>query len=120
MVTPNTGHFLLPPHVLPLGLGPPRGENCCVGKDLSFYAGKNVDMKSLLQLKMVGARLSRAATGKERPFIALVLFFACLLSGALARERGLYTLFFAGLQVEGVTFNLLDDVFLLHLAFEAA
>ena len=77
-------------------------------------------MKSLLQLKMVGARLSRAATGKERPFIALILFFACLFSGALARERRLHTLFLARFQVEGVTLNLLDDVFLLHLALEAA
>ena len=55
-----------------------------------------------------------------RPFVALILFFACLLSGALPSQRGFYTLFFAGLQVKGVALNLLDDIFLLHLAFEAA
>jgi hypothetical protein len=49
----------------------------------------------------------------------LVLFFACFLSAALARQRFFYALLFAGLQVKGVTLDLLDDVFLLHLAFEA-
>ena len=67
-----------------------------------------------------GGQIEQSRSGKERPFNALILFFACLLSGALARERGLHTLFFAGLQVEGVSLNLLDDVFLLHLALEAA
>jgi len=55
----------------------------------------------------------------ERPFlIALVLLFTSFLAGSLARERGFHTLFLAGLQVEGVTLNLLDNVFLLHLALE--
>ena len=67
-----------------------------------------------------GGQIEQSRSGKERPFNALILFFACLFSGALARERGLHTLFFAGLQVEGVSLNLLDDVFLLHLALEAA
>jgi hypothetical protein len=49
-----------------------------------------------------------------------VLFFARFLTSAFASERGLNTLFFAGLQVKGVALNLLDDVFLLHLALEAA
>jgi hypothetical protein len=57
----------------------------------------------------------------ERPFlIALVLLFTSFLAGSLARERGLHTLFLAGLQVEGVSFDLLDNVFLLHLALETA
>ena len=77
-------------------------------------------MRSLLQLKLGGGQIEQGRSGKEQPFIALILFFACLLSGALARVRGLHTLLFAGLQVEGVTLNLLDDVFLLHLALEAA
>jgi hypothetical protein len=50
---------------------------------------------------------------------SLVLFFACLFSAALARQRFLHALFFAGLQVKGVTLYLLDDVFLLHLALKA-
>jgi hypothetical protein len=37
---------------------------------------------------------------------------------ALARERFLYTPFFAGLQVKGVPLYLLNNVFLLHLALE--
>jgi hypothetical protein len=75
---------------------------------------------SLLQLNLVGARSSRAAPGTERLSPALILFFACFLPGALTSQRGLHTFFFAGLQVKGVTLDLLDDVFLLHLAFKAA
>jgi hypothetical protein len=67
-----------------------------------------------------GGQIEQSRSGTERPFNALILFLACLLSGALARERSLYTLLFAGLQVEGVTLHFLDDVFLLHLALEAA
>jgi len=67
-----------------------------------------------------GGQIEQSRSGTERPFIALILFFARFLSGTLARESGLDTLFFAGLQVEGVTLNLFDNVFLLHLAFEAA
>jgi len=67
-----------------------------------------------------GGQIEQSRSGTERPFIALILFFACLLSGALSSQRSLYTLFFAGLQVKGVALNLLDNVFLLHLAFEAA
>ena len=91
-----------------------------MGKDLSFYAGKNVDMKSPAATQHGGGQIEQGRSGKEQPFIALILFFACLFSGALARERRLHTLFLARFQVEGVTLNLLDDVFLLHLALEAA
>ena len=66
------------------------------------------------------AAMEQSRSGTERPFIALILFFACLFSGALASQSSFYTLFFAGLQVEGVALDLLDDVFLLHLALEAA
>jgi hypothetical protein len=52
--------------------------------------------------------------------VVLILLFACFLTGSLASESGLDALFFAGLQVEGVALDLLDNVFLLHLAFEAA
>ena len=67
----------------------------------------------------MGARLSRAAPGWSGPFsLQLVLLFTSFLAGSFARERGLNTLLLAGLQVEGVTLNLLDNVFLLHLALE--
>jgi hypothetical protein len=49
----------------------------------------------------------------------LVLFFTRFLSAALARQCFFYALLLARLQVKGVTLNLLDDVFLLHFAFEA-
>jgi hypothetical protein len=67
-----------------------------------------------------GGQIEQSRPGKERLFAALVLFFPRLFARALARESGLNTLFLAGLQVEGVALNLLDNVFLLHLALEAA
>jgi hypothetical protein len=56
----------------------------------------------------------------ERPFAALILFFARFLASSLASESSLDTLFLARLQVKGVALDLLDNVFLLHLALEAA
>jgi hypothetical protein len=91
-----------------------------VDKKLSFMPGEMIDMKSLLQLNMVGARSSRAVPGRNGSLLRLILFFTCLFSCALPSQRSFHTLFFAGLQVKGVTLNLLDNVFLLHLAFEAA
>ena len=55
-----------------------------------------------------------------RSSVALILFFTCFLASSLASERGLDALFFAGLQVKGVALDLLDNVFLLHLALETA
>ena len=51
---------------------------------------------------------------------ALILFFPCLLATALARQGFFYALFFAWLEVKGVTLNFFDDVFLLYLALETA
>jgi hypothetical protein len=75
-----------------------------------------------VRLNSVGAVLSRAAPGRSGSFFdrSLVLFLASLFAGPLTSQRGFHTLFFAGLQVKGVTLDLLDNVFLLHLAFEAA
>lgn len=67
-----------------------------------------------------GGQIERSRPGKERPVPALILFLACLFAGSLTSQRSLYTLFFAGLQVKGVALNLLNDVFLLHLALKAA
>ena len=55
-----------------------------------------------------------------RSSVVLILFFACFLASSLASERGLDALFLAGLQVKGVALDLLDNVFLLHLALEPA
>jgi hypothetical protein len=72
-----------------------------------------------LQLNSVGARLEQGRPGKERPSAALILFFSCFLASTLASESCLHTLLLAGLQVKGVALDLLDNVFLLHLALEA-
>jgi hypothetical protein len=77
-------------------------------------------MKSLLQLNLGGGQIEQNRPGMERLFAALILFFSCFLSSAFASQRGLHTLFLAGLQVKGVALDLLDDVFLLHLALESA
>jgi len=77
-------------------------------------------MKSLLQLNHGGGLIEQSRAGTERLFPALILFFASLFTSAFASQRGLHTLFLAGLQVEGVTLDLLDDVFLLYLALETA
>ena len=52
--------------------------------------------------------------------LQLVLFLARLLAGSLASQRSLHALLLAGLQVKGVALDLLDNVFLLHLALKAA
>jgi len=49
-----------------------------------------------------------------------VLLFASFFSAAFACQSFLDALPFAGLQVEGVTFHFLDDVFLLHLALKTS
>ena len=77
-------------------------------------------MTPCFELNMAGARSSRAAPGRSGSLLKLILFFARFLAGSLASQRGLDTFFFAGLQVEGVALDLLDNVFLLHLALEAA
>ena len=50
----------------------------------------------------------------------LVLLFTGLLTIPLSRQRFLDAAFFAGLQVEGMTFDFLNDVFLLDLALKPA
>ena len=48
-----------------------------------------------------------------------VLFFTRFLSAALTGQCFFHAFLLARLQVKGVTLDLLDDVFLLHLALEA-
>jgi hypothetical protein len=115
----KTGRLLLPPLLLPLGLGPPRAGNGAWVTERRLCR-KNVDYEIPDAAQRGGGQIEQSRSGTERPFIALILFFARFLSGAFARESSFYALLFAGLQVEGVTLDLLDDVFLLHLAFEAA
>ena len=53
-----------------------------------------------------------------RPSLLLFLLFASFLPATFARYRFLDTLFLAGLQIKGVPLDLLNSVFLLHLALE--
>jgi hypothetical protein len=73
----------------------------------------------LSQLNMVGGQIKQSRPGTERPFVALVLFLARLFAGPLASQRSFHTLLLAGLQVKGVALDLLDNIFLLHLALKA-
>jgi len=49
----------------------------------------------------------------------LILLFTSFFAATLPCQCLFYALFLAGLQVVGVPFDLLDDVFLLHLALKA-
>jgi hypothetical protein len=53
-----------------------------------------------------------------RSVLLLVLLFAGFLPRALARQRFLHPFLLAGLQVKGVTFYFLNNVFRLHLPLE--
>ena len=86
---------------------------------IAFYAGRMMSMNSLLA-RGGGGQIEQSRPGKERPFHALILFFTCFLASPLARESSLYAFLLAWLQVKGVAFDLLDNVFLLYLALEAA
>ena len=50
----------------------------------------------------------------------LILFFTRFLASSFASKSSFHTLLLAGLQVKGVTLDLLDNVFLLHLALKSA
>ena len=50
----------------------------------------------------------------------LILLFPNFLAGALTSQRGFNPFLFSGFQVKGVALDLLDNVFLLHLALKTA
>ncbi len=74
------------------------------------------------QMKVPNQELGkvRAALGTAAPTVNLVLLFASLLAAALARQRFLHALFFARLEVKGMTLHFLNDVLLLDLALKTA
>ena len=84
----------------------------------ALYAGDNDYEIPCCSSIRWGARFEQGRPGKERPSVTLILFFTGFLASTLASERSFHTLFLARLQVEGVTLDLLDNVFLLHLALE--
>src|SRR5574340_398615 len=61
-----------------------------------------------------------AGGARDAPLTGLLDFPACLLPVSLSGKRLLDPLLFSRLQVEGMAFDFFDDVFLLHLPFEAA
>jgi hypothetical protein len=63
--------------------------------------------------KLVGERNGPSRQGR-RPAVSSILFLTGFFAAAFASERFFDTLLFAGLQVKGVSLDLLDDVFLLH------
>jgi len=62
----------------------------------------------------------RAATRGGAALYRLVLLFPSFFPAAFARQCFLHALLLARLQIKGVALNLLNDVFLLHLALETA
>jgi hypothetical protein len=79
-----------------------------------------------------GGQIEQGHPWTERPLIASVLLLthykpfssvlllANFLTRALASERGLHAFFLTRLEVKGVALDFLNNVFLLHLALEAA
>jgi len=66
-----------------------------------------------------------AEKGRDRPprggaaRFRSVLLFPSFFPAAFARQRFLHALLLAGFQIKGVALNLLNNVFLLHLALKA-
>jgi hypothetical protein len=56
----------------------------------------------------------------RRPGLLLILLFARSFAVALSRQSFLQAAFLAGLQVEGMPFDIVDDVFGLNFSFEPA
>jgi hypothetical protein len=54
-----------------------------------------------------------------RAALVLILLFSRFFAAAFAGQRLFQALLFARLQIKGVTLDLFDDVFRLHLALEA-
>jgi len=103
------------------GLGPPRARTVR-GLQLIDLCREKCDYEIPACRSTGGGQIEQGRSGKEQPIPAIssVLFFARLFARSLACQRSFHALLFAGLQVEGVTFHFLYDVFLLHLALEAA
>ena len=67
------------------------------------------------------SKIEQATPGEGRPFITkLLLLFPSFFPAAFARQGFLHAPLLSRLQVEGVSLDLLDNVFLLHLALETS
>ena len=119
MRTPKFGSFTTPPSILPLDSAR-HAPGMVRGLQLIDLCREKCDYKVPAAAQPGGGPIEQGHSGKSGPFLRLVLLFTCLFASALACKRSFHALLFAGLQVKGVTFHFLDDVFLLHLALEAA
>jgi hypothetical protein len=120
-----------PPQTAP-GLGPPRTRNGAWIQTFLLECRMNYEDRIIPAATLPGGgQIEQGHPGTGRPFTASVfapcsfktssvLLFANFLASALTSERGLYAFFLTRLEVKGVALNLLDDVFLLHLALEPA
>jgi len=77
-------------------------------------------------LRIIASQVAEVPSHAEGRCLAAVAldrnsirFFPAFLSSTLSRQRFLHALLLARLQIEGVTLDLLNNVFLLHFAFEA-
>ncbi len=91
-----------------------------MGTDFIALCRKNDEYELPAAARDGGGQIEQSRPGTERPFTASILFFTCFFTSPLACESRLYSLLLAWLQVKGVALDLLDNVFLLHLALEAA
>jgi len=103
-----------PPLRFTLGFGPLRVTQALRKEEKRCRSN---DCRHLFFTKRRGKRMGRRLGAATH--VLSILFFACFFPAAFAGERFLDALFFAGLQVKGVALDLLDDVFLLHLALES-
>ena len=74
-------------------------------------------------VKLMGGQGERPVLGGigfMRPATGLLDFLITLLPVALTRQRFFGSPLFTWLQIEGVSLDLLNDVFLLNLAFKPA
>ena len=93
----------------------------CVGTDCIRFIGRNGELPSQARLHLGEGQMELGHSGGSGPScLASVLFLARLLPCALAGESSFHALFLTRLQVEGMTFYFLDDIFLLHFALETA
>ena len=90
--------------------------------NLTIFSGSNSRMVNLGQAWEISPseRVGPLLGNSGPPRCNLIQVFTILFSGTLLSESLLHSASFARLQVEGVALDLLDNVFLLHLALEAA
>jgi len=83
-------------------------------------AHERVDPRTLGHCCPLGLRSVGVWGPGQTGVVILVLLFTSLFTIPLSRQRLLHAAFLAGLEVEGMTFDFFNDVFLLDLALKPA